>query len=226
MDGNIFVKLNYIAMKSTIFCSVIGTGLVSLLLAGCQSNQSPETNNRGAAAASQTSSVQYGGFPNQVVWGKHLVAMGGCGDCHTPTKMTPQGPVPDMTMYLAGHPAQVPPPQINRKEIESKGLIVTNDLTVWVGPWGITYSANITPDSTTGIGSWSEAQFINVFHNGKYQGLAGSRSLLPPMNFVAEGLSHAASDDELKAIFAYLQTIKPVHNQVPVFSPPVAAMEH
>lgn len=213
-------------MKSTIFCSVIGTGLVSLLLAGCQSNQSHGTNNSGGATGSQTTSVQYGGFPNQVVWGKHLVEMGGCGDCHTPKKMTPQGPAPDMTMYLAGHPAQIPPPQINRKEIESKGLIVTNDLTVWIGPWGISYTANLTPDSTTGIGAWSEAQFVNVFRNGKYMGLAGSRPLLPPMNFVAEGFSHVASDDELKAIFAYLQTIKPVQNQVPVFSPPVAAMQH
>jgi hypothetical protein len=53
----------------------------------------------------------------------------------------------------------MPPPNVNRKELESKGLFASNTLTAWVGPWGISYSANLTSDST-GIGMWKEEQFL------------------------------------------------------------------
>lgn len=152
--------------------------------------------------------------------------MGGCSDCHTPKKMTPKGPVPDMKMYLAGHPAKVPLPKVNRKEIESKGLMTTNDLSFWIGAWGITYAANLTPDSTTGLGNWTAEQFIRCIREGKENGSPNARPLLPPMNFVAAEFSHAASDNELKAIFAYLQSIKPVHNAVPGPVPPVIKRKH
>src|SRR5688572_14958854 len=39
--------------------------------------------------------------------GKYLVTIGGCNDCHTPWTMTPQGPAPDMSRMLSGHPADV-----------------------------------------------------------------------------------------------------------------------
>lgn len=194
--------------------------LISLLIIQCNQSQSGQTE-----VANDTMSMaknNYGGFSSQVEWGKHLVAMGGCGDCHTPKKITAQGPVPDTSMFLAGHPSQIPPPEVNRKEIESKGLMATNDLSVWIGPWGITYAANITPD-TTGIGNWSEEQFMRAIRKGKWMGLEGSRQLLPPMSFVAENINAAASDDELKAIFAYLKSIPPVHNLVPAPVPPVMA---
>lgn len=76
------------------------------------------------------------GFTNQLAWGGHLIAISGCNDCHTPKKMTPMGPVPDMSPALSGHPANVPAPDVNRKEVESKGLGVTNDEIAWVGPLG------------------------------------------------------------------------------------------
>ncbi|MGH2643044.1 MAG: diheme cytochrome c-553 [Chitinophagaceae bacterium] len=206
-------------MKQTILYTAT-FALLSLLIVQCNQTQSGQ-NKTGNDTLSMVKS-NYGGFSSQVEWGKHLVAMGGCEDCHTPKKMTAHGPVPDTSMYLAGHPAQIPPPEVNRKEIESKGLIVTNDLSVWVGPWGITYADNITPDET-GIGNWNEDQFLRVFREGKWKGLEGSRPLLPPMSFVAEGISNAASDNELKAIFVYLKSIRPVHNMVPPPAPPVTA---
>jgi mono/diheme cytochrome c family protein len=69
--------------------------------------------------------------------GEHLVLIAGCHDCHTPKKMTDKGPVIDMSLALSGHPANMPPPDVDRAEIESKGLAVTQTLTAWVGPWGI-----------------------------------------------------------------------------------------
>lgn len=204
-------------MKNIIFSAVICTLFGTLLFVGCQSNPTPEI----TEVPNSEQMVKYAGFPDQVAWGKHIVKMGGCGDCHTPKIMTDKGPMPDSTMYLAGHPANMPPPELDRKEIEMKGLAVTKDLTVWIGPWGISYAANITP-SESGIGNWREVQFINVFRKGKLKGLDSNRALLPPMSMVSSELNHEASDDELKAIFAYLNTIKPVDNLVPRPEPPMS----
>lgn len=163
--------------------------------------------------------ASFGGFDSQIKWGEHLVTVGGCNDCHTPKKMTPQGPVPDESLIMSGHPEKMPPPDVDRKEMESKGLIVTQDLTAWVGPWGISYAANLTPDAT-GIGGWQESNFITALREGKFKGMPSARNLLPPMpwQFFKE-----MSDDEIKAIFAYLKSIKPVKNIVPQPEPPVSA---
>ena len=210
-------------MKKKLNLPAVAITMSSFLLLACNSGRTSQ--DKSSPAPDTVSANQYGGFSSQVAWGQHLVSIGGCNDCHTPKIMTNMGPVPDTAMYLAGHPANVPPPQINRTEIESKGLIVTNDLSVWIGPWGISYAANLTPD-TTGTGGWSEAQFLRVFRGGKAKGIEGNRLLLPPMSFVAEGLNHAASDEELKAVFAYLKSVKPVDNVVPAPIPPVTAGGH
>lgn len=167
----------------------------------------------------ETKKSDFGGFESQVKWGEHLVTIGGCNDCHTPKKMTPQGPVPDESLLLSGHSAQMPKIEIDRKEIESKGLAVTQDLTEWIGPWGVSYSANLTPDET-GIGNWQESNFITAVREGKYKGMKNARTLLPPMPWE---MFKSMSDDEIKAIFAYLKSIKPVKNLVPAVLPPVSA---
>lgn len=162
---------------------------------------------------------KFGGYESQVKWGEHLVLLGGCNDCHTPKKMSPKGPVPDNSLFLSGHPAEMPAPDIDRKEVESKGLAVTQTLTAWVGPWGISYSANLTPDET-GIGTWTESNFLTAIKEGKYKGISASRPLMPPMPWEQMSL---LSDDELKAMFAYLKSLKPVKNIVPMYQPPLSA---
>lgn len=161
----------------------------------------------------------YGGFASQVEWGEHLTRIGGCNDCHTPKKMTEHGPDIDWDLRLSGHPAKGPEPDVNRKEMESKGLAVTGDLTSWVGPWGVSYTANLTPDST-GILAWKEEQFIYAIRNGVMKGLQGSRPMLPPMPWQEY---KNMTDGELKAIFAFLKSIKPISNLVPPPKPPVSA---
>lgn len=133
--------------------------------------------------------------------------------------MTARGPVLDSSMWLAGHPAKMPAVDVDRKAMEKKGLAVTMDLTEWVGPWGVSYTANLTPDET-GIGSWTEEQFFRALREGKYKGLAGSRTLLPPMPW--EMYSHF-TDGEIRAVFAYLKSLKPVSNLVPPPLPPASA---
>jgi hypothetical protein len=86
------------------------------------------------------------------------------------------------------------------------------DLTSCVGPWGISFAGNLTSDET-GIGNWTEENFLRAIKKGKYKGLENSRPLLPPMPwFVYKNMS----DEDLKSIFAYLKTVKAVENVVPI----------
>jgi hypothetical protein len=89
--------------------------------------------------------------------------------------------------------------------------------TAAVGPWGTSFAANLTPDQT-GIGTWTEEQFIRAMKQGKWKGLENSRNLLPPMPW--QGYSQLPEDD-LKAIFAYLKSIKPIYNSVPMAISPI-----
>ena len=93
------------------------------------------------------------------------------------------------------------------------------ELTSWVGPWGVSYTANLTSVST-GIGSWKESQFIYAIRNGKFKGLPDGRPLLPPMPWT---MYRNMTDDELKAVFTYLKSTRPVRNVVPPPKPPVSA---
>ncbi|MDO1450258.1 diheme cytochrome c-553 [Rhodocytophaga aerolata] len=142
--------------------------------------------------------------------GKYLVSVIGCGDCHSPKIFGPQGPTPDSTRALSGHPATEPLSKIKKEEL--KNWVLFNHMsTATVGPWGVSYASNITSDAT-GIGNWSEKQFFKAMREGKYKGLDNSRPLLPPMpwpNF------KNLSDEDLKAIFQYLKSTKPVKNVVP-----------
>ncbi len=199
---------------------IFSTGIsLAVLASGLLLSQCKQTTAENQPAPSTATTASFNGFGSQVKWGEHLVTIGGCNDCHSPKRMTDHGPDIDSSLFLSGHPAQMPPPDVNRQEIESKGLSVTNTLTAWIGPWGISYSANLTSDST-GIGNWKEEQFIYALRNGKYKGLSTTRALLPPMPWK---VFQYMTDDELKAIFTYLKTTKPVKNVVPPPVPPVSA---
>jgi hypothetical protein len=181
------------------------------LLTQCSNEKGENTNEIKPVA-------QYGGFDSQVKWGERLVFVGGCNDCHTPKKMGPNGPENEMSLMLSGHPTQMPPPDFDPKEAAKKNLIITQTFTSWTGPWGTTYAANITSDST-GIGGWTEAQFLKCLKEKKWMGLDNTRPLMPPMSMMP---ITEMSEDEMKAIFAYLKTTKPIKNVIPeaVLLPP------
>jgi hypothetical protein len=149
--------------------------------------------------------------------GKYLVGVLDCNICHTPKKMTPQGPLADETRLLSGHPADLALPKINKGEIEpGKWVLFNSDFTAAVGPWGISYGANLTPHAS-GIGDWTEEQFVRAIREGKHKGLADGRTLLPPMPWQAYS---ALPDEDFKAIFAFLKSIPPIDNVVPPAVPP------
>lgn len=149
--------------------------------------------------------------------GEYLAKFGGCNDCHTPKVMSPQGPVPDATRLLAGHPQNETVPPVPAGALTPTGwMAMTNgNLTAWAGPWGVSYAANLTPDRRTGLGAWTADQFIKTMRTGKHLGVG--RPLLPPMPVAALA---ALTDTDLRALFAWLQSIKAIDNQVPQPVPP------
>lgn len=148
--------------------------------------------------------------------GAYLVNFGGCNDCHSPKVFTDMGPVPDTTKLLSGHQERTPLPKVDTSVVgPGKWYLSSGDLTAWVGPWGVSFAANLTPDVPTGIGAWTEELFVKAMRNGLH--LGAGRPILPPMPFM--GLA-GLKDEDLKSIFAYLKSIKPVSNKVPDPVPP------
>lgn len=164
---------------------------------------------------SKTSEVKAISKDSLVKRGAYLVSVSGCDDCHTPKKMGPMGPEPDMDLRLSGYRSQVAFPSVDSNYIK-KGFIVTvPELTAWAGPWGVSFAANITSDET-GIGNWTEDQFSKALRQGKWKGMDNSRILLPPMPW--QNFSHY-TDEDVKAIFEFLKTTKPVKNIEPPIKP-------
>ena len=154
----------------------------------------------------------------RIARGQYLVTIGGCNDCHTPWVMGANGPAPDESRMLSGHPANVEMPKVAMSDGPWlwRGA-VTN--TAFAGPWGVSYARNLTPDDVTGIGIWSEEMFMNTIRSGKHWGVG--RPILPPMPW----FNYAkATDEDLRSIYAYLRSIKPVRNEVPdaIVAPPPA----
>ena len=149
--------------------------------------------------------------------GKYLVMAGGCNDCHSPKIFTAAGPIFDTTRLLSGHPATSPLPAVPKGVIGPMqwGALTTNDLTAWAGPWGVSFAYNLTPDMKTGIGTWTEDLFIQSLRKGKFMGQ--SRDLLPPMPWQTIG---QMTDDDLRAMFAYLKSLPPIDNAIPAPIPP------
>lgn len=198
-------------MKSLLsFCAVLA---LALLTAQCAQPSS-------GANANDSDASTDGAYPASVVErGKYLVHAIGCDDCHTPKMMTANGPMPDPERHLMGHPADEKLPEITDKGMIAPGqwALFSSGLTAAVGPWGISFAANLTPDDT-GTGAWTEAQFFKAIREGKSKGLDGTRPLLPPMPWPAYA---NLNDEDLRAIFAYLRTITPIKNAVPNPLPPL-----
>ncbi|HEV8479875.1 MAG TPA: c-type cytochrome [Candidatus Eisenbacteria bacterium] len=125
---------------------------------------------------------------DSIARGRYLVAVAGCNDCHTPGYFYN---APDTTRLLSG------------SEVG------------WMGPWGVSYARNITPDDSTGIGTWTADQIVTAIRTG--QRPDGSHILLPPMPW--PDFSHL-TDKDAYAIAAYLKSIPPVRHVAPAIVPP------
>lgn len=194
-------------MRNTTITVLLLTVAIAITVANC-TDRSVETKSAVSQAFTPDSA-------DMVSRGKYLVNAMGCDDCHSPKRMGPNGPelIPELRFSGFPHNGKLPP--VDTAEVKNGWTLMSPDLTSAVGPWGISYAANITSDQT-GIGAWSEQQFIKCIREGKFKGLDGTRPLLPPMPwFVYKNLN----DEDIKAIYYFLKTTTPVDNVVPIPKP-------
>jgi hypothetical protein len=195
----------------------LATAAAFAALVSCRQQEAPaasQPESAPGAASAQAAPAAPPGSPDLVGGGRYLVTVMGCNDCHTPFKMGKNGPEPDMTRMLSGHPEGMKMPSPPKLEMPW-GMAGSATNTAWAGPWGISYTSNLTPDQNTGIGIWTEDMFIRAMRSGKHMGT--SRTILPPMPWPWYGKMR---DEDLKAMFAYLKSIPPIHNRVPDPEPP------
>ncbi|HEY3875230.1 MAG TPA: diheme cytochrome c-553 [Candidatus Kapabacteria bacterium] len=199
------------SFHSKRFGSKLAKGISAIALvafaAGCTSKSEMQVSSDSSNTTASAATAEHG---------KYLVNTIGCNDCHTPWTMTGQGPGPDMTKLLSGHPATmpIPAPALLMPPWMAAGSMT---MTAWSGPWGVSFAANLTPDSATGIGAWTQDQFTNTMRTGKDKGTG--RAILPPMPW--NDLKNL-TDADLASIYLYLKTIPPISNQVPAPMPPMA----
>ena len=186
-------------MRKTILSLMTIAVVIPVVFAACQDSAVSEE--KGIAMTKK----------EMVKRGAYLVNTIGCDDCHSPKRMGPNGPEIIPELRLSGYPASRPITKTNIDVLKKGWMLLSDDLTTAVGSWGQSFAANLTSDPT-GTGNWKEEQFIKAIREGKYKGLDNTRPLLLPMPwFVYKNLT----DDDLKSIFAFLQTTKPVKNVVP-----------
>lgn len=166
--------------------------------------------------AARTSSAGAPPAPeDEVARGSYLVNALGCADCHTPHTMGANGPEPDRARWLSGHPRDVVMPPAPELPPGPWIATVGATMTAWAGPWGTSFTANLTPDVETGLGAWTWEQFRDAIRTGRH--LGRGRPILPPMpwQYYAN-----LTDEDLRAVFAYLRSIPAVSNRVPEPLPP------
>jgi cytochrome c553 len=154
-----------------------------------------------AAATLVTAALTAQSTSRRIERGRYLVSIAACNDCHTP-KLDAQGTL-DTSRLLSGRPATTPPPA------QGSEIRASLDLTAWSGPWGNSYAANLTPDKDTGLGTrYTEESFVKTIRTGRKP---EGEQLAPPMPWP---VYRNMTDEDLKSVFAYLQTLKPVKNFV------------
>jgi hypothetical protein len=123
-----------------------------------------------------------------------------------------------MERMLSGHPESLvmpPPPALPEGPWS---VVASGTNTAWSGAWGVSFTANMTPDVETGLGKWTFANIRDTIRNGRH--LGRGRAILPPMPIA---MYRNLTDADMEAVFAYLQSIPAIRNKVPEPRPPAGA---
>ncbi|HRH03948.1 MAG TPA: c-type cytochrome [Bacteroidia bacterium] len=128
---------------------------------------------------------------DKLAYGKYMWNASGCTECHTKQEKGKQVP----------------------------GMEMAGGFEFNLGPMGIVRSTNLTPDVETGIGSWTEQNFLDRFHVYSDSAYVPHTVEKGAMQTVMPWVMYAKmTDEDLSAIFAYLKTLPPVKNQVEKFT--------
>ena len=129
---------------------------------------------------------------DQVAYGKYLVNAGACIECHT--QVDAQGTILKEVAFAGGRDFPFP-----------DGSVVT--------------SSNITQCPDTGIGNWTEEMFLDRFRQYQDSGYVVPKVAQGEFNTLMPWTMYAGmKEEDLKAIYAYLKTIKPITNEVVKFT--------
>jgi mono/diheme cytochrome c family protein len=197
-------------------------------LAASAGSASAATEAPAAAAGADVASMSWSAYASmpstatgpdaeRIARGKYLVTTSGCHDCHTPFKMGPAGPEPDLGRMLSGHPEDVVITAPAKPQDAPWLMSAAATNTAFSGPWGVSFTANLTPDPETGLGKWTVRNFKDTIRSGRH--LGRGRPVLPPMPIP---MYRHMTDADLEAVFAYLQSIPAISNRVAEPLPPAA----
>lgn len=139
------------------------------------------------STAQNASNTVAAAVEDPVARGARIVFTSGCVDCHTPGSF--YGAM-DTTRMLSG------------SELG------------WTGPWGTSFPRNLTPDSTTGIGTWTEDQIVTAVREGRRP---DGTPLLPPMPWPVYS---RMTDEDAHALAKYLKSLPPIVHEMPKVVPP------
>jgi mono/diheme cytochrome c family protein len=189
--------------------------LALAFLSSCNNNDSKTANDKDISAVRQNEA------DDMIARGQYLVTIASCHDCHSPKIFNEQGMLLDSSRLMSGHPSttQLPPAPANTYQA-GQWINMAPDITAFKGPWGTSYAANLTPDSATGIGTWTEENFRKALRTGKHMGQENGRPIMPPMPWPFIG---KMTDEDLSAVFAYLKSLPPINNRVPAPEAPATA---
>ncbi len=138
--------------------------------------------------------------------GKYVTHIAGCISCHTPylekyqdfSKLTPE----ELALLgLSGNQT------LDMKRAYSGGRPFD------LGPGGLLFSRNLTPDKETGLGNWTDEQIEVAMRFGVRRDSSRLHPLMPYRNFAR------MSKEDVKAVIAFLRSLPPVVNKVPYVAP-------
>ena len=195
---------NIVWTTAIIAAAILLTAVLST--ASLRAQAEPETKARKNTAAPQAKAANAA----QIARGEYLVEIMGCHDCHTPAKMGPNGPEQDRSRALSGHPEQLVMPPAPALPPGPWVASIAATFTAFASPGGTVFTRNLTPDKETGLGDWTVEEFIATMKTGRERGKG--RPVLPPMP--VQNL-RAMSDSDIRALFAYLQSIPAIKNRTP-----------
>jgi len=142
-----------------------------------------------------------------IAHGEYIAYISGCISCHTP----PQEEYRDLTALTLDQAITMSIAAEDTLDIENAAY--SGGRIFDLGPAGIIFTANITPDEETGIGSWTDEEIETAIRIGVNPDGRRLFPLMPYRNYFN------MAEDDMQALIAFLRSLEPVENEVPRIGP-------
>lgn len=136
-------------------------------------------------------------FDDPIEQGRYLVQVAGCIGCHTPYADPAVLQIDESQLFAGGNPFPL-------------------------GPAGIVYASNLTPDETSGLGAWTDEEIRAAIQLGIKRDGSQLHPIMPFLTY------NKMADADVAAIIAYLRTVPSINNLVPTREatiPPVPPLQ-